>query len=307
MKKLYTRFFALGLIVTTSFSGFAQTDEQISTKTFSSDENQAILKQTPSGNVVSHDGGQSIMATCTNVLYAPVAGGNSFDGNMFDIAATNNVTIETFAVTVDLPATIEIYAKTGSFVGFESSSAGWTLVGSGAVTGAGVGVPVEVPVDIAYSMNAGSTHAFYVTANAAGTTFNYTNGTTVGNTWASDANITLKEGNGGGYPFAVTFSPRNFNGNVIYCLPTGVTETLNSNTVSVFPNPTSEVLNISLPLTGLTTDLSVYNVIGEVVLKEQLIANGTTNQLDISKLNVGVYFVKLQANGFEYSTKLFIE
>ncbi|OFY89153.1 MAG: hypothetical protein A3K10_14040 [Bacteroidetes bacterium RIFCSPLOWO2_12_FULL_31_6] len=307
MKKLYTRFFALGLIVATSFTVFAQTDEQISTKTFSSDEIQAVLKQTQPGNVVSPNVGQSIMAICTNVLNAPAAGGNSFDGNMFDITATNNVTIETFAVTTDLPATIEIYARTGTFVGFTTSSTGWTLVGSGSITGAGVGVPVEVPVDIAYPMSSGSTHAFYVTANAAGTTFSYTNGTTVGNTWASDANITLKEGNGGGYPFSVTFSPRNFNGNVIYCLPVGVTETLQSNNVSIYPNPTSDVLNISLPLTGLTTDLSVYNVIGEVVLKEQLIANGTTNQLDISNLNAGVYFVKLQAKGFEYSTKLFVE
>ncbi len=307
MKKLYTRFFALGLIVAISFTTFAQTDEQISTKTLSSDEIQVVLKQTQPGDVVSNDGEQSVMAVCTNVLNAPAAGGNSFDGNMFDITATNNVIIETFAVTVTTSATIEIYARTGSFVGFESSSAGWTLVGSGAITGAGPGVPVEVPVDIAYPMSSGSTHAFYVTANTSGTTFSYTNGTAVGNTWASDVNITLKEGNGGGYPFAVTFSPRNFNGNVIYCLPVGVTETLNSNTVSVYPNPTSDVLNISLPLTGLTTDLSVYNVIGEVVLKEQLIANGTTNQLDISNLNAGVYFVKLQAKGFEYSTKLFVE
>ena len=51
-----------------------------------------------------------------------------------------------------------------------------------------------------------------------GSTVQYTNGTgTPGVTpWASDANITVTEGHGGTYPTGLNFSPRNWNGSVVY-------------------------------------------------------------------------------------------
>ncbi len=307
MKKIYNVFIALTVVAVTSSVSFAQTDFQLGTA--DSDQNTVTLKQTQPGDV-TNGGAQSTQAVCTNILATSLTGGNNFDGNMFDITnvnATSTVTIETFSVSFDLPATIEIYVRSGSFVGFESSSAGWTLVGTGNINGVGVGFAEEVPVDIAYPMTAGSTHGFYVTATATGSTCNYTNGTAVGATWAVDANLDLKEGNGGGY-FAVTFSPRNFNGNVIYCLPTGVTETLNSTNVSIFPNPASDELNISLPsMNGTATTMTIYNTLGAVVMTENITTNGTTSKFDISSLNSGIYFVKLAADNFEYSSKLFVD
>lgn len=307
MKKIYNRILTLSLISATTVTGFAQTDEQVSKNATTSNEVQTLVEQVETGNVTTNQEAENVVATCTNVLNAPVAGGNNFDGNMFDITANTDVIIETFAVTVGTNATIEIYARTGTFVGNTTSSAGWTLVGSGNVTGAGVGNPVEVPVDIAYAMSSGSTHAFYVTANTSGTTFSYTDGTAVGNTWASNSDLVLKEGNGGEYPFNVTFSPRNFNGNVIYCLPTGVSETLNSSNVSVYPNPAADVLNISLPSNGKLTNVVIYDVLGKIVLEDKMIANGTTSELDITHLQSGMYLIKLKADGVEYSTKLLVD
>jgi hypothetical protein len=307
MKKNYFKLMTLSLgLVATSFAGFAQTDAQLSTTTFSVEEISSILKGVHKNINPTNKDGQSV---CTNVLPTPMAGGNSFDGNMFDIVATNAVTIETFAVTTDSACTVEIYARTGTYVGFEQASAGWTLVGTGAVAAGGVGIPVEVPVDIAYPMAQGSTHAFYITANVTQVAvWNYTNGTVVGDSWASDANIDVKEGAGGEYPFGQTFAPRNFNGQVIYCIPsTGVNEVLSGANVSVFPNPANNELNISLPANGNTTNVSIFNVIGEVVFTENIIANGTTTNFDISTLKSGVYIVKLVSEGSEYSTKLFVD
>jgi hypothetical protein len=306
MKKNYFKLMTLSLgLVATSFAGFAQTDAQLSTTTFTDAEVSLRLEGVKKAVFTNN---KTAAAVCTNEVTTPIAGGNNFDGNMFDIIATNEVTIETFSVTIDVDATIEIYARTGSHVGFELNSAGWTLVGTGAVTAAGIGNPVEVPTDIAYNMLAGTTHAFYVTANAPGSTFNYTNGTTVGASWALDANIDVLEGSGGEYPFNVGFSPRNFNGKVIYCIPpTGVNEVLSGANVSVFPNPASNELNISLPANGNTTNVSIFNVIGEVVFTENIIANGTTTNFDISTLKSGVYIVKLVSEGSEYSTKLFVD
>ncbi|MDT8413606.1 MAG: T9SS type A sorting domain-containing protein [Vicingaceae bacterium] len=307
MKKIYTRVITLSLISVTSIVGYAQTDEQVSKNSTLTNEVNTIVEEVESNIVTINQESESVVATCTNVLNAPVAGGNNFDGNMFDITANTDVIIETFAVTVGTNATIEIYARAGSFVGNNTNSAGWTLVGTGNVVGAGVGNPVEVPVDIAYAMSSGSTHAFYVTANAAGTTFSYTNGTAVGNTWASNADLVLKEGNGGEYPFNVTFSPRNFNGNVIYCLPTGINETLNSSNVSVYPNPAKDVLNISIPVNEKLTNIVIYDVLGKIILEDKLVANGTISEIDITNLKSGMYIVRLQADGVDYSTKLLVD
>lgn len=308
MKKNYFRLMTLSLGLAVSFTVFAQTDAELSTKTFTADERATILKEANPGDNVSGGNQEILAATCTNVLSTPVLGGNSFNGTMFDVTAANDLTVETFSVTVDITTNIAIYARTGSYVGNESSSAGWTFLDSAIVVGAGTGTVVEVPVDVNYAMLSGSTHAFYVTATDANASFDYTNGTTVGTLLASDANISVFEGNGGEWPFSVTFSPRVFNGDIIYCLPTGVNDVLTQNNISIYPNPASDELNISLPsLNGVSADVSIYNVIGEVVFIEQIIANGSTNKFDISNLNSGVYFVKVVADGDEYSTKLFVD
>ena len=301
MKKIYKSLLTIALATGIS-SVYAQSDAQLSTPLTDSEIAQK-LNGLQVGTITPSEG---VKANCTNVVNCPVAAGNSFDGNMFDMVATNDVTIETFSVTITNDDVIEIYARAGSFVGFESAAAGWTLVGSGAVTACGTGVPVEVPTDIAYEMLAGSTHAFYVTATTTQTTeFFYTDGTAVGTTWASDANLSILEGNGGAYPFDVTFTPRAFNGDVIYCLGPLAVESLDADNVSMYPNPANTELTISLNTIQGTSIATIYNIMGEEVLVENL--SSTTNELNISNLNSGVYFVKVMNNGKEITSKLIIE
>lgn len=247
------------------------------------------------------------VTNCNSSLAAPVAAGNSFNGNMFDLTASSTLSIETFSVTADGTINIAVFARPGTFVGNETSSLGWTFLDSAVVVGAGPGVPVTVPLVLNYGMSSGSTHAFYVTATDPAAVFHYTNGTAVGNTLASNANLTIKEGNGGGYPFNVTFSPRNFNGSIAYCVPTGINNILNQENVSILPNPASHEINISLPnLNGEIINAAIYNALGEVVLSSEIIANGSTNKISVSHINAGVYIVKIASSETIYSTRLVI-
>jgi hypothetical protein len=58
------------------------------------------------------------------------------------------------------------------------------------------------------------------------------------------------------------------------------------------PNPTKNIITISLPVITDFTDFSIFNTNGEKILERQL--TNTETQLDISSLPRGVYFVKLQ-------------
>ena len=153
----------------------------------------------------------------TETLETTFAGGNGLDGAMFDIVAINEVTINSFDVNLDTGITddIEVYYKSGTWQGFEEDAAAWTLLGTANVTSAGDGLPTPLNLNLGQSIAAGETGAFYVTTTSGG--MNYTDGTTTGDVFASDANIEFLEGAGKSYPFGgSTFSPRVFNGNIIY-------------------------------------------------------------------------------------------
>ncbi|NND62332.1 MAG: HYR domain-containing protein, partial [Flavobacteriaceae bacterium] len=80
-------------------------------------------------------------------LETTFAGGNSFNGNMFDINALNDITVDSFDVNIATGTTddIEVWFKTGSFVGFETDPGPWTLLDTAVgITSAGDGVPTPL-------------------------------------------------------------------------------------------------------------------------------------------------------------------
>ena len=151
----------------------------------------------------------------TGQLGTPFVGGNGAGGNMFDITALKNIEVQGVDVSIGTSTlTIEVWYRPGSYVGFENSSAGWTLAGTASATGAGTNVPTPVPLTLAIPIQSGQTYGFYVTATSGSLT--YTNGTVVGNVAASNVDLQIKEGVGKSYPFASTFTPRIWNGVVHY-------------------------------------------------------------------------------------------
>ena len=84
------------------------------------------------------------LAASAQTLTTTLDGTNSFNGNMFEIVARDDIIIDGFDVHIATGSqTIEIYYRAGTYSGFETSSTGWTLAGSATVTGAGAVISAE--------------------------------------------------------------------------------------------------------------------------------------------------------------------
>lgn len=73
---------------------------------------------------------------------------------------------------------------------------------------------------------------------------------------------------------------------------------------SVYPNPVSSQLNIQATTNGNTVQISIYNIMGEVVLKESLVDG--SNTISVSNLTNGIYFYSVIKNGEMVETKKLI-
>ncbi len=155
-------------------------------------------------------------STFSNSLFTTLAGGNSSFGNMFDVQSVGTVTLSGLKMHFNslTTSTVEVWYRAGTFVGFETSNAGWTLAYTGTVIPLGGGVLTPIPGTFAITVPAGQIYGIYVTTNG-GSGVNYTNGSFLGNLFASNSDLQYYEGKGGSY-FNVTSVPRIFNGELIY-------------------------------------------------------------------------------------------
>ncbi|MBT4705733.1 MAG: PKD domain-containing protein [Flavobacteriales bacterium] len=159
---------------------------------------------------------------------------NGQDGNMYNVTAINDVTIDSVWCNFGTGtiSEIEIWYRAGTFVGNANSSAGWTKVDSvTSVPSAGFNNFTHVNIHINLQIPAGSTYALYVTraqlANSA-PWMRYTNGpggSTAGQLYNQNADIQVSYAYGKDYPFGTTnFNPRIWNGRIFYsCCPQPVT------------------------------------------------------------------------------------
>ena len=73
----------------------------------------------------------------------------------------------------------------------------------------------------------------------------------------------------------------------------------------IFPNPSNGIVNIQLNEINPNSKISVHNVLGEIVFESAL--NSTTTQLNFSDFIKGIYFVTLENNGVQSSSKIIIQ
>ena len=160
-------------------------------------------------------------ATAQSPLTTTFASNNGQSGNMFDVVALTDLTVKSFDVNVDAGTwDFEVYTLPSgqAYLPEVANAAAWTLVGSATgITSAGLNLPTQLPICANTFVPSGVTQAFYVTVTN-GTSMNYTNGSTTGTLFASNADIEFYEGAGVAYPFASNFNPRVFNGNIYYDL-----------------------------------------------------------------------------------------
>lgn len=152
---------------------------------------------------------------------------NGYAGNMVDIAPVLDMQITGIDVNVDGAGSqvdVDVWYIEGTSFGNESSSAGWTLIGS--FSGTSVGADLPSFVDMAGNgvvFSGGKTYGLYfdVTSYSSGTSVNYTNGGLQGNSSGNDewsnADLMIIANCGKALGFTgSTFYPRNWNGCIYY-------------------------------------------------------------------------------------------
>jgi hypothetical protein len=148
------------------------------------------------------------------VLYTTFEGGNGAHGNMFDIYAYNDLTITGFDLNVDSfgSETVEIWYRSGSYYGYESSSSYWTLLAVVNVIGEGSGNPTHVNVD-PFHIQEGQSYGLYIWLDS-GTSggIDYSDGTEV----YSNSDLQITSGTGNGADWGSVYQPRIWNGAIYY-------------------------------------------------------------------------------------------
>lgn len=142
---------------------------------------------------------------------------NSHNGNMFDVVTLGGaLTVTGFNLNLDAGVNnIAVYEKSGSWVGSESNAAAWTLVSSGTVNGMGINQATYFDVQD-FVLNGSATSALYITSTDTNRSLQYTNGTAIGAIAAANADLKILQGSGNAYAFGAVFSPRVWNGTIIY-------------------------------------------------------------------------------------------
>ncbi|SEL23830.1 endoglucanase [Aquimarina amphilecti] len=72
--------------------------------------------------------------------------------------------------------------------------------------------------------------------------------------------------------------------------------------VKVFPNPSSNILNIKFPTTNTSSNIEIYSLQGKKVFSKEL--KSEQSNLDISNLSAGLYLIKINSNTDSYTTKI---
>ena len=149
----------------------------------------------------------------TDSLLTTMAAGNGSEGTMFVIEAIQETTIQDFALNMN-PGTgdVSIWYRTDDYLtvpGANTSDVGWILVGTAAGVASSSPNYTNIPVPVNITVPAGERYSFHVHSTGG---VAYTNGTGLGNVFASNASFNFIEGHGGAPAFSCTFQPRVFNG-----------------------------------------------------------------------------------------------
>jgi hypothetical protein len=72
--------------------------------------------------------------------------------------------------------------------------------------------------------------------------------------------------------------------------------------LTIYPNPTTDKISINQLFTKPVV-ATIYSIEGKLVLQETLAANAS-NELDLSSLNAGVYYIQVIENNKAFTQKL---
>lgn len=249
-------------------------------------------------------------AQCSGIgtsLATSYTSNNGSRGAMFNITATNTVTVHCFDANLygGTTARYEIYYKAGTYVGSETNAAAWTMAGGiNSLYASANNVPTAIPISINVVIPAGQTYGFYVTNTASGG-LNYISSAVTNVTLASDANITVTGGVGKAYPFSSTYSYRLFNGTVHYSVGNVLPVEVNSFRATPLPNNTVKLdwmteseRNNDFFSIEQSTDGGDWNKIGEVKGAGNSLTQLAYEWTDFTPTN-GLSYYRLQQTDYD--------
>jgi hypothetical protein len=252
--------------------------------------------------------GSGMSITACDTLGTRWAGGNSQNGNMFDLVNTSSVAIQITGfdqcfATIGTADSVYILYKSGTFVGSEATASAWTLGGQVYMTPSMSLTPINIPVTLTVSIPAGGTYGFYITRT--GTNYvAYTNGTGFSTTLKAKNGLGFQEGKGVAFPFGSTFgggtTSRIWNGIISYCTPliTGINNIeINEEETNVYPNPSVSKVNVNITnAIGVeNATANIYDMAGRLVYSQ---ANINVNNFEVNhNLTSGIYVMKVENKG----------
>jgi hypothetical protein len=72
-----------------------------------------------------------------------------------------------------------------------------------------------------------------------------------------------------------------------------------SESITVFPNPANNKVSVNIPNATIVDSVAIYNITGQKVL-----TTANTQNIDISSLSAGTYFIKVTGNNAVYTKKI---
>jgi hypothetical protein len=168
------------------------------------------------------------LVACTSFSFAQtlstLAPNNGTGGVFMNLTSNSDLTVTQFDfplgnATVGTPASVEVWIRSGSYVGFTTSNVGWTLHDTISAVAAGTSVWTPGVLNNQITLLTGQTTAVYLHSVTAGNGLRYQGTGTTATTTFSNTDLTLfsdvaRTGNvafGGSQ-----FTPRAFSGTVHY-------------------------------------------------------------------------------------------
>jgi len=240
-------------------------------------------------------------------LYSPCTNTISTNGFFIDLRpVNNNVLIEHFSTMSQNPGLrdVEIYWKSGSYVGFETNASAWTLIGSisGFNPDTSISCPMDVtpiPIPVNKCIPAGQKSSFYIMKINGTGSFEVNNDDTAGTIIASDGELRMFAGKiASGYTAFDSFGQHDdhsFQGAVKYscgCAIQGLNNIQSLNTIKLFPIPASDQLEVEYNLSSSPSTIVITDLLGKVIMSNILLEDSKVG-IDISTLSKGMYLLKV--------------
>jgi hypothetical protein len=84
---------------------------------------------------------------------------------------------------------------------------------------------------------------------------------------------------------------------------TGIIENQDENSLSIYPNPAADILNVLVNSGTNSGIITLYDMNGRVILEKEIPMNTDKQAIEVSWLNKGIYFVQFKSGEKVLSSK----